>query len=568
MGEMRYSTFSALEKLKSTLWSAYDHARPAIIVCIWDGDQAAEAIEIFKMLEVLVSEKKADGRVELFEIDSRDLEDQGPLVMVLPAFSLHTRVLPADCPAIVDELIRENQVRLDFFPSGSAGADSPLLTERLTTEFVAPQSIKTQKEKITPTFTGTLLGAYLLATRKTAGLLRRRTADKRPPASEKEKKLDLLAQKILAKYEQIAPVIVICAWDGGCAADALTVYQSLKTAQEKYRTNVRIHIKKIDPEEFSAHSPLLMTLTGKGKSSQRAIYVSIRPYDAEPIISRTVLKGEILEGLCYRETTQEEPKTLTLEELSAMALSDPALNAYLYGKEQKSSQLAPADPMTTALFLLNPGKLSFLPPEILSRSGLNRSDWFEGDPLTEIGSQLAAEAALTDRLSEMRKAGFAEAQAGGEAAFLTVAELFKQDERQTGSSLTDDPAPLSLSDLAASAKPVVSKKNSPAIILIASPGVEPEIFDRIGNAFSAAIVSKESVADTLSFSIKRHPRSGRDGGAASLWYFYCNLQPEDVSQILERTYLRGQVISSLLYRSPLSGKAILLESATLLRRHS
>ena len=170
-----------------------------------------------------------------------------------------------------------------------------------------------------------MLGAYVLASRKAAHLLGRKET-KTGITKEKsivQMTLEQTQERVLRKYDASQPTIVICAWRGKCATDAIALYQSLKQTLEQYNSNASVHIKKINPKGFEDQGPLVFTLP------VRALYVKVRKYDAEPIVKRTMLNGEILEGLLYRESIQEEPRTLTLDELAALASEKSVNNRYL-----------------------------------------------------------------------------------------------------------------------------------------------------------------------------------------------------------------------------------------------
>ena len=82
--EIRYATYAALEKLKSEIWMEFDHEKPTVVVCVWDGAGAVDSINVFTSFESAIDERGADIRVVLREIDGTDLEDQPAIILFLP----------------------------------------------------------------------------------------------------------------------------------------------------------------------------------------------------------------------------------------------------------------------------------------------------------------------------------------------------------------------------------------------------------------------------------------------------------------------------------------------------
>ena len=107
--EIRYATYAALEKLKSEIWMEFDHEKPTVVVCVWDGAGAVDSINVFTSFESAIDERGADIRVVLREIDGTDLEDQPAIVLFLPTHELQSRVTPDRCGALTDRFIRRLQ---------------------------------------------------------------------------------------------------------------------------------------------------------------------------------------------------------------------------------------------------------------------------------------------------------------------------------------------------------------------------------------------------------------------------------------------------------------------------
>ena len=57
--EIRYATYAALEKLKSEVWMDFDHEKPTVVVCVWDGAGAVDSINVFTSFESAIDERGA-----------------------------------------------------------------------------------------------------------------------------------------------------------------------------------------------------------------------------------------------------------------------------------------------------------------------------------------------------------------------------------------------------------------------------------------------------------------------------------------------------------------------------
>ena len=575
MSEMRYSTFSALEKLKKQLWTEYDHDKAVLIVCVWDGDQAADAVSIFIALEEIASQKNVDVRVELQEIDSRDIEDQGPLVMALPSYILHTHVQATDAPEILDEVVLSFQEKADFFPGTPEKGANPFPAERLSDDQNPPvmgieKELRTEQKDIKPTVSNILLGAYVLASRKAAQLLGTKETK---PGEPKEKSivrmtLEQTQERVLRKYDASQPTIVICAWRGKCATDAIALYQELKQNLEQYNSNASVHIKKINPKGFEDQGPLVFTLP------VRALYVKVRKYDAEPIVKRTILNGEILEGLLYREAIQEEPRTLSLDELTALASEKSVSNRYLDNlqKEYAIKELN----LPETLPLLRPDTLAFVKPDEIKKFSLDSLNGLRPGTAAAI---LDAAAVYQDAVRSVKpiKGALVDPaeNSNGEQAFLTVSELMKlavDPDDGLGEAGTEAELP-SLSQLFSEDKVQAAFSEIKEKFRSATLRNEPEICILLGDG--TVLVEAEALREALQDALQEigfrtrisisPVRCHYSDGLSIILYpaavLYVHVKTADAESIIRKTFRKGQVLTNLLYRDSDHENVTILEKS-------
>lgn len=547
MGELRFSTFNALENLKKQLWREYDHDMPTLIVCIWDGEQTAVAISLFKSLEDTVRRKQADIRVELREMDGHDLEDQAPIVMLLPTYQLRTHVQLEETDLIVDELIAGVQSASDFFPNSPEGerltapAGQPVLTAD------SAPSKKTDKKDPPTTFGNTLLGAYLIASRKAANLFKR---PPQPPVKKAEKSqvellLERTRKKILSKYDPEQPMLMICAWEGQCAVEAVPLYDAFRTALDNHRSNATVNIKKIDPSGFADQGPLVMT------RPVEAVYVKVKDYDAEMIVSRTIMRGEVLEGLLYHSPIVEEPKTLTLAELNEMAGRNPELGSF-FPENEEAAIKASLPELPKSLPLLVPGKTILRSRAAITSTLQPFLRFFEPDSVESLILQ------IVERKDEGKKE-FSDRQQSEfppeEAELITVSALMDEVNKPK-SDQGEKPAEGSQDYF-----------DQPIIAVLCAGDADPQDAERLALRLTSALN-----ADSAEVRVIRPGRKTAPGAGVSLLLIpsglmYVNVRPDELDWILEKTLRQGEVLMDKLAVNPQSDLKMFRESDLPFYRH-
>lgn len=547
MGELRFSTFNALENLKKQLWREYDHDMPTLIVCIWDGEQAAVAISLFKSLEETVRRRQADIRVELREMDGHDLEDQAPIVMLLPTYQLRTHVQLDEIDLIVDELIAAVQSASDFFPNRPEGRRITMPAGlAVSIEDSAPVKDPDKNDPPT-TFGNTLLGAYLVASRKAANLFKRspQPAVKKSEKSQVELLLERTRKKILSKYDPEQPMLMICAWEGQCAVEAVSLYDAFRTALDAHHSNATVNIKKIDPSGFADQGPLVMTLPVE------AVYVKVKDYDAEMIVSRTVMRGEVLEGLLYHSPIVEEPKTLTLAELNEMAGCNPELDSYFAANEEAAVK-ASLPELPKSLPLLVPGKTILRSRAAVITTLQPFLRFFEPDSVESLALQ------TVERKDDGKKE-FSDPQQSEyppeEAELITVSALMDEVNKPK-SDQGEKPA-----------EPSQDYFGQPIIAVLCAGDADPQDAERLALRLTSALS-----ADSAEVRVIRPGRKTAPGLGVSLLLvpcglMYVNVRPDELDWILERTLRQGEVLMDKLIVNPQSGLKMFRESDLPFYRH-
>ncbi len=560
MSEMRYGTFNALEKLKKKLWAEYDHDRATVIVCVWDGPQAADAIAVFTALEETARRKEADVRIELKEIDGRDLEDQGPIVMLMPSYEIISHVVPADAPDLVDHVIQDYRVLGDFFRNDPENESRQLFakpenqTARRSAKGFRLSKNMSGSEK-TPTLGDTILGAYVLASKKTANLFGRKEGTKEKTKSSTRIALEQAFEKITAKYDSSKPNIIICAWEGKCASEAMDLYYAFRQAQDKLGSNARIHIKKIDAGGFKDQGPLVMTLP------TRALYVKVRKYDAETIIRRTILRNEVLEGLLYREKVQEEPKTLTLTELAILAADN-------HSESDENLRNGIQSQLPAFLPVLEPRKLALIRSDALRMLGLNHLRGLDdGTESSLISASDFYYAEKTKAEASTKAIGISEAEEEPEEAeFLTVSQLMELAEHPDSQAKKSVKMPATgsridrfryehLSQLLHSAE----IRFAPKLIVLNGNHAAPEEAEAFASALQDVIDEKGLKIKVKIAVATYYACPGVSLLLEPCGILYTDFTSADAERIIQKTLLEGRVLTDLLFSDPLTGNRMLLE---------
>lgn len=341
--EMRYETYQALERLKSGIWMEYNHEKPTIVVCVWDGADAVDSINVFTSFEKAIEARGVDIRVTLQEIDGSDLTDQAAIVLFLPTHELQSQVTAAMTSQLTDRFLVQLQHHREEWTSVLCGL------KRTARSAASPEPFKGSAPAERP--------VYVSGTEPKVDFLKKPVKRKSPdslrtlpPAADSESlsglsplhsALKSLSNGMMRKYPATENHIVILAGEGSAAQRAVSLYTALNRSAEEENFPVALHVKKIEERFLQEMSPIVLT------SPTKAVYLNVHSSDAENIIKRTMMHGEILAALTFQDTVGITPRSLSLAELSAMAMGGDAEQ-----KDEREEKLAP-------LPLLIPGKAVF-----------------------------------------------------------------------------------------------------------------------------------------------------------------------------------------------------------------
>ena len=115
--------------------------------------------------------------------------------------------------------------------------------------------------------------------------------------------LTALREEILAERDPNRPEIVVCHGTGCMANGSPAVTQSIKAALENagIQAGVIPGIKTTGCQGFCSRGPLVLV------KPQGYFYQKVRPKDAQEIVERTLMQGEVVERLLYRMPDTGEP---------------------------------------------------------------------------------------------------------------------------------------------------------------------------------------------------------------------------------------------------------------------
>lgn len=539
--EIRYATYAALEKLKSEIWMEFDHEKPTVVVCVWDGAGAVDSINVFTSFESAIDERGADIRVVLREIDGTDLEDQPAIVLFLPTHELQSRVTPDRCGALTDRFIRRLQEQDEETQRIIRSVKrSPV---RPGSARPAPPPARTTAER--PVFVSGSEPKFPFLSRKQA---RRAPDELRAPAlpppttSPVRTALTTLSNEIMRKYPADENHLVICAGEGKSASAAIALYTSLQKAIDEEDLPVRLHIKKLESAFLREMSPIVLT------APTEAIYINVRACDAANIVRRTILKGEILEALTYQDSAGVTSRSLSVKELTDLAAENEPIAS-------RSDEDLP-DPIA----LLIPGKAAFHPDaaELLETPGVKERILF------------SALTAAAETKPAPRARPQAAASTDGESEFMTVAELFALSDadalRSNGTDAEEndgqDPTVANSNNIHQAFDEILAKSST------VNPPDRPQLlvlYGTVGERGAAQAFAAElrEAAGLIDVKVSLSSALGIPNAGVALridpaGILYTQLSRGDCDRIVNMTIAGGVVLPEYLMRDGRSGKRYLL----------
>ncbi len=125
-------------------------------------------------------------------------------------------------------------------------------------------------------------------------------------------------KSIFSIVENDSPAIIICAWQGKAAADALTLYSAVQQSLKQNKLSARVEVMQIDGSNLTGLEPVVMLLPAK------VTYVNVGEKDVDEIVQKTLRKGKVISRLVFDPNASQPSRRITLEELQALALGQTA----------------------------------------------------------------------------------------------------------------------------------------------------------------------------------------------------------------------------------------------------
>jgi len=120
------------------------------------------------------------------------------------------------------------------------------------------------------------------------------------PTANVKLALEELRAELMATYDPAKPCVTVCAGTGCCASGALEVKAALDEEIKKQGADVNVDIKITGCRGFCEQGPLVAVLPSK------IFYAKVKQTDAAQIISKTILKGEVIDKLLYKDPVTGE----------------------------------------------------------------------------------------------------------------------------------------------------------------------------------------------------------------------------------------------------------------------
>jgi len=114
--------------------------------------------------------------------------------------------------------------------------------------------------------------------------------------------LETAAKKARNERRKIETEVLVCAGTGCLANGSLNVAQSLDRAirRRKLDAKLKLGLKTTGCHGFCEQGPLVV-IQPKG-----ILYKGVKPKDVKEIVEKTVMKGEVVERLLYRDPTTKK----------------------------------------------------------------------------------------------------------------------------------------------------------------------------------------------------------------------------------------------------------------------
>ena len=117
---------------------------------------------------------------------------------------------------------------------------------------------------------------------------------------KRRKKISARREKILTERQPSSPAIMVCGGTGCLALASDEVAAAFEKSLSEQGIDARVELKTTGCPGFCEQGPLVTI------HPERIFYTKVKPKDVEEIISRTILKGEIVDRLLYEDPLSGE----------------------------------------------------------------------------------------------------------------------------------------------------------------------------------------------------------------------------------------------------------------------
>ncbi len=112
--------------------------------------------------------------------------------------------------------------------------------------------------------------------------------------------LEDLRSELIAAYDSTRPCITVCAGTGCCASGALDVKAALDKEVEQQGVDLKVDLKITGCRGFCEQGPLVAILP------ENILYTKVKSTDAAQIVSKTIVAGELIDKLLYKDPVTGE----------------------------------------------------------------------------------------------------------------------------------------------------------------------------------------------------------------------------------------------------------------------
>ena len=107
-------------------------------------------------------------------------------------------------------------------------------------------------------------------------------------------------EKILAEHRFSEPSIMVCGGTGCSAVDSYEVAYTFSKELQEHDLQAKVELRVTGCHGFCEQGPVVVI------HPERFFYVRVKPKDVKEIVEKTIINGEIVERLLYKDPTSGE----------------------------------------------------------------------------------------------------------------------------------------------------------------------------------------------------------------------------------------------------------------------